>query len=184
MAKNYERLRPPTPDNSFKALIDDKFINSEPIRGSYVRDYEEEIVIVPKKRLSLCPWAKEATLKRPLKEQEQLANNRWKTFGGHRLTVKEAADTMQTDFYIKDNNIWYRQIILNPVEYSLIKQDKRYQNLGSKGLENNVIKNIYFKDDLSISLNFKDKNNSFGEQLTKKQTQELFKWIEDAEIKN
>lgn len=180
MPKNYEISHSPSPADYFKDLINEKFINHEPSKDTNAREYEEELIIKPKQRLSLCPWATEATLKRPIIGQEDNASSKWKTFGGHRLTITEAAGTMQTDFYIRNNDIWYRQIILNPYEYSLLHQ-KKSSKIDHPNIKNNIINNIYLGPDLSISLNFKNRKNSFGEQLTTKQTQELFKWIKKAE---
>ena len=98
------------PATIFTDLVESKFAIGTPL-PSVVRQHKQSMLLAPTTQLSHCPAINRIFLERPDPEKlEATAVVQSQPFGAHCVTVFEAGEKIQTDFYPHEGQVWMRQI--------------------------------------------------------------------------
>ncbi|PID30126.1 hypothetical protein CR983_03245 [Candidatus Saccharibacteria bacterium] len=170
---------PPSPAQRLIGAIDGMFAAGTARRGDGLRQHEEALTIIPTTELSRCPEATVATLLRPIPDEADQAHERWKLFGGHRVTVSESSGQIQTDFFIGDNDeVRCRRVVTYSGDLAP-RQGEGLDEAFDRQIRQLLAETIRRASDPADAA-AQDRERTVGEALTSDEVEQLLEWINGA----
>jgi len=118
-------------------------------------------------------------LERPIPDEEEQAHERWKSFGGHRVSIYESGGRIQTNFFAHEGEVLKRQVVSYPGDRKPLPgedYDSYLLRRGKELLGDALISTAMTGLERATAV----RKSNLGEPISEGELDELLDWVSTA----